>query len=171
MVEIEVKIRVNDAAAMRQAILQSGAALEKERYHEENTLFDLRSKALTGKGCALRLRRAGRKAFLTFKGPAQKSRRFKVREEHETEVRAEKQMRRILGALGYVAVFRYEKFRTTFRRNRLRIMLDETAAGCFLEFEGERSDITKYARLLGFTSRDLIKQDYIQILTARAKKA
>lgn len=171
MVEIEVKIRINDPAAMRQAILQSGATLDKERYHEENTLFDLRSRALTDKGCALRLRRAARKVFLTFKGPAQKSRRFKVREEHETEVKVEKELRRILRALGYVAVFRYQKYRTAFRRSRLRIALDETAAGCFLEFEGERSDIVKYARLLGFASGDLIKQDYVQILKAQEKKA
>jgi adenylate cyclase class 2 len=147
---------------MRQVILASGGKLEKDRYREENTLFDLRSRVLTGKGCALRVRRAGRKAFLTFKGPAQKSRRFKVREEYETEVRDEKKLSRILRSLGYV---------TTFRRGRIRIMLDETAAGCFCEFEGERSDIIKYTRTLGFSSGDLIKQDYIQILQAQMKEA
>ncbi len=170
MVEIEVKVRVNDAAAAHQAILSSGGTLEKDRYLEENTLFDLRSRHLTNKGSALRVRRTGRKVFLTFKGPAQKSRRFKVREEHETEVRDGKQLGRILRDLGYVTIFRYQKFRTAFRRGRLRIMLDETAAGCFLEFEGERSDIVKYARLLGFSSRDLIKKDYVQILKAQEKK-
>ena len=171
MVEIEVKVRVSDAAAARQAVLQSGANLEKNRTPEENSLFDLRSRVLTKKGCALRVRRAGRKVFLTFKGPAQKSRRFKVREEHETEIRDEKKVRRILRALGFVTVFRYQKHRTTFRRGRVRIMLDETAAGCFLEFEGERSDIIRVARILGFSSADLIKEDYIQILKAPPKKA
>lgn len=164
MVEIEVKVRVNDPASLRHAILNSGAALEKERYPEDNTLFDFPAGILTRKRCALRLRRAGRKVFLTFKGAPQKSRRFKVREEHETEVRDEKGMRRILRGLGFVAVFRYEKSRTTFRRGRLKISLDETAAGAFLELEGERSDIVKYARILGFSSKDLIKQDYVAIL-------
>ena len=164
MVEIEVKVRVKDPASARQAILKSGAELEKERYPEENTLFDFPSRTLTGKRCALRLRRAGRKVFLTFKGAPQKSRRFKVREEHETEVRDEKAVRQILRGLGFVAVFRYEKSRTTFRRGRLKISLDETAAGAYLEFEGERSDIVKYARTLGFSSADMIKQDYVEIL-------
>ncbi|MBP1766971.1 MAG: adenylate cyclase [Candidatus Aminicenantes bacterium] len=164
MVEIEVKVRVKDPASARQAILKSGAELEKERYPEENTLFDLPSRVLTEKRCALRLRRAGRKVFLTFKGAPQKSRRFKVREEHETEVRDEKAVRQILRGLGFVAVFRYEKSRTTFRRGRLKISLDETAAGAYLEFEGERSDIVKYARTLGFSSADMIKQDYVEIL-------
>ena len=164
MVEIEVKVQVKDPASARQAILKSGAELEKERYPEENTLFDLPSRVLTEKRCALRLRRAGRKVFLTFKGAPQKSRRFKVREEHETEVRDEKAVRQILRGLGFVAVFRYEKSRTTFRRGRLKISLDETAAGAYLEFEGERSDIVKYARTLGFSSADMIKQDYVEIL-------
>ena len=170
MVEIEVKVRVKDVAAMRQAILRSGAQLEKERTPEENTLFDLRSHVLTSKKCALRLRRAGRKVFLTFKGAPQKSRRFKVREEHETEVRDEKALRRILRGLGFVTVFRYEKSRTLFRKGRLRIALDETPAGVYCEFEGEKSDIVRYARTLGFTSADMIKQDYIQILQRLGKK-
>jgi len=171
LVEIEVKLRVKDAAGIRQAILRSGARLDKERYAEENTLFDLPSRALTAKRCALRLRRAGRKVFLTFKGSPQKSRRFKVREEHETEVRNEKALRHILRGLGFVVVFRYEKLRTTFRKGRLRIALDETAAGVFCEFEGERSDIVRYARTLGFSSAEMIKQDYVQILQQLEKRA
>jgi len=170
LLEVEVKVRIRDAAAVRQAILRSGAQLEKERTPEENTLFDLRSRVLTSKKCALRLRRAGRKAFLTFKGTPQKSRRFKVREEHETEVRNEKALRRILRGLGFVAVFRYEKSRTVFRRGRLRISLDETSAGAFCEFEGEKSDIIRYARTLGFSSAEMIKQDYVQILQQPGKK-
>jgi len=170
VVEIEVKVRVNDPAAIRQAILQSGARLEKERTPEENTLFDLRARPLTSKKCALRLRRAGRKVFLTFKGTPQKSRRFKVRNEYETEIRDEKALRRILRALGFIAVFRYEKSRTLFRKGRLKIALDETAAGAFCEFEGEKSDIARYARTLGFRSSDWIKQDYVEILQASGKK-
>jgi adenylate cyclase, class 2 len=171
VLEIEVKVRVTNAAATRQAILRSGAQLEKERTPEENTLFDFRSRGLTSKKCALRLRRSGRKVFLTFKGAPQKSRRFKVREEYETEVRDEKALRRILRELGFVAVFRYEKSRTVFRKGRLRISLDETTAGAFLEFEGERSDIVRYARILGFASADMIKQDYVQILQDGKKKS
>ena len=170
MVEIEVKVRIKDPLAMRQALLRSGARLEKERYPEENTLFDLRARLLTSKKCALRLRRAGRKVFLTFKGPPQKSRRFKVRKEYETEVRDEKSLRRILRALGFVAVFRYEKSRTVFRKGRLKIALDETAAGAFCEFEGEKNDIARYARSLGFRSSDWIKQDYVEILQGLGKR-
>jgi len=170
LIEIEVKIRVDDLAALRAALLRVGAHLEKERAAEENTLYDFRSRALQEKSCALRLRRTGKKAFLTFKGAPRKSRRFKVREEFETEVKNEKQMKRILRGLGMVPAYRYKKFRTGYRTNRLRISVDETAAGCYLELEGQRSDIAKFARMLGFSPTDWIKLDYVQLLKEKGKK-
>lgn len=171
MLEIEVKIKVDNLASLRQNLLTLGARLEKERYAEDNTLYDFRSGSLYQKRCALRLRLVGKKAFLAFKGTPLKSRRFKVREEFETEVRDEKQIKKILRALELFPVFSYRKHRTVFRTNRLKICLDETGAGNFCEFEGERSDIIKFAKKLGFSRADLIKLDYVQLLQRAEKKA
>jgi adenylate cyclase class 2 len=171
MLEIEVKVRVKDLEAMREALLQSGAALQKERYNEENTLYDFPSRALVQKRSALRLRRAGKKTFLAFKGTPQKSRRFKVRDEFETEVKNEKQTQKILQSLGLTPVFSYQKFRTVYRKGRLKICLDETAAGSFCEFEGEKNEIIRYAKILGFSRADLIKLDYVQLLEKKGKKS
>ena len=60
MVEIEVKLPVADPKAFRESLLRAGARLDKERYAEENTLYDFRSGELREKGRALRLREAGR---------------------------------------------------------------------------------------------------------------
>jgi len=163
MTEIEVKIRRENAAAAREELLKLGAQLDKERIRETNTLYDFRPRPLTAAHQALRLRTVGRKSFLTFKGSPQRSRRFKVREEYEVEVRNEKQARKILKALGLVPVFRYEKFRTVFRRDRLKICLDETPAGVFLELEGERNRIIRLVKLLGVSRAELIKLDYVQL--------
>ncbi len=169
MVEIEVKIKINDPSRIRQEILKLGAQLLRPRYQEENTLYDFSPALLTPKKCALRLRKAGRKTFLTFKGTPQKSRRFKVREEFETEVKNEKALRKILHALGFRPVFRYQKFRTVYQKSRLKICLDETAIGNFLELEGERNEIMKLARALGFGRTDLIKKDYVELLQAEKR--
>jgi adenylate cyclase class 2 len=170
MLEIEVKVRVKDLEALRESLLKSGARIEKDRYREENTLYDFPSQALYRQSSALRLRTAGRKTFLAFKGAPQKSRRFKVRDEFETEVKNEKQTRKILHSLGMSPVFSYQKFRTVYRKGRLKICLDETAAGNFCEFEGERNEIIKFAKTLGFVRADLIKLDYIQLLEKKGKK-
>ncbi len=170
MLEIEVKVRVKDLEAFRQALFQSGAELLKERYREDNTLYDFPLRTLFQNGSALRVRRAGKKIFLAFKGAPQKSRRFKVREEFETEVKNEKQTYKILQSLGLAPMFRYQKFRTVFRKGRLKICLDETAAGPFCEFEGEKNEIIKYAKFLGFSRADLIKLDYVQLLEKKGNK-
>ncbi|MGB8951580.1 MAG: class IV adenylate cyclase [Candidatus Aminicenantales bacterium] len=169
MLEIEVKVRVEDLTPLREKLLGLGARLEKERFFEENTLYDFRSQDLFHKHQALRLRKIGKKAYLTFKGTPQKSRRFKIRKECETEVKNEKQLKQILKALGLRPTFHYKKFRTIFRKGRLKLCLDEISIGNFIEFEGERQKIAALAGQLGFSKSQWIKLDYIQLL--RKEKA
>jgi adenylate cyclase, class 2 len=164
MTEVEVKIRIDDLKAVREKILGLGAVVSRERHLEENVLYDLDPPALRTKGQALRVREAGRRATLTFKGPRQKSRSFKVREELETQVRDPKALRKILKALGLRETFSYRKHRTVLRKNRLTITIDETPAGNFVELEGERHEITKFARALGWTRADFITDSYVDLI-------
>lgn len=164
MVEIEVKVRIKNIKAAKEKILHRGAKLEKERFYEENFLYDFPSQALYKKQQALRLRKVNKKTFLAFKGPPQKSRKFKIRKEYETEVRSEKQLRKILKSLGLIPVFNYQKNRTVFRKKRLKICLDETSIGNFIELEGERNEIVRFAEDLGISKKEFIKLDYIQLM-------
>lgn len=171
VLEIEVKIRIENLDSIRQKLEKVGAVLHRDRHFEENVLFDLPDEVLFHKQSALRLRISGKKSYLTFKGPVQKSRRFKVREEFETEVRNPKQAAKILRALGYREVFRYRKHRTVFRTKKITVCLDETAVGSFIELEGDRSDIVRFARTLGFSKQDFIKTDYITMLSLDNSRA
>ena len=164
MTEIEAKIRIANLESFRKKILKAGAVLEKERYLEKNTLYDFSGGRLRARHQALRVRTAGRKTFLTFKGAPQKSRKFKVREEYETEVKKEKALLKVLRKLGLAPVFRYRKHRTVFRKGRLKICLDETLAGDFCELEGEKSEIVRFVEAIGVSKRELIKLDYVQLL-------
>jgi len=164
MIEIEVKIRVEDLDSFKEKIVNLDARLEKERYSEENTLFDFSAQTLIQKQQALRLRTARKKTFLTFKGPPEKSRKFKIRKEYETEVKNEKQIRKILKSLGFIPVFTYNKFRTVYRKKKLKICLDETSIGNFIELEGERNEIVKFTNALGISKKEFIKLDYIQLI-------
>lgn len=170
MVEIEVKIRIDDLDSFKEKIANLDARLEKDRHSEENTLFDFSTRTLTQKQQALRLRIAGKKAFLTFKGPPEKSRKFKIRKEYETEVRDKKQIRKILQSLGLIPVFTYNKFRTIYRKKNLKICLDETSIGNFIELEGARNDIVKFTNALGISKKEFIKLDYIQLIKKETGK-
>ncbi len=119
--------------------------------------------------------------------------RYKVREEIEIAVSDGEQMRRILGALGLCPLFRYEKFRTTYAISpgagatftlnssseawsppeksvrRLKIEVDETPIGTFLELEGSPSSIDRVARLLGYSQSDYISQTYGALYIAHSR--
>ena len=53
MVEIEAKIRLKDLPRTREAVLNLGGRLDKERFREDNTLYDFSSGALEQKRCCL----------------------------------------------------------------------------------------------------------------------
>lgn len=164
MTETEVKIRVPDIRTMTESLLGSGAALARKRHLETNVLYDFPDEGLRRSRRALRLRITGQRAMLTFKGPPQGSRSFKVREEFETHVQNPRQVRGILKALGLRPTFSYQKHRTVFRKGRLTVCLDETSAGVFLELEGRRHEIVRFARSLGFGRADFIKTDYVELI-------
>jgi len=169
MVEIEIKIKINDVTAIAKKILDQGANIEKERFLEENTLYDFPSRLLYKKRQALRLRKMNKKAFLAFKGAPQKSRRFKIRDEYETEIKNEKQAKKILKSLGLGPFFHYKKHRSTYRKKHLKICLDETPVGNFIELEGQREEIVKFAKALGYTKKEFIKLDYVQLMEKQGK--
>lgn len=170
MTEIEVKIEVKDIHKIKDKIKSLGADLMKNRHMEENTLYDFPTQILYSHHQALRLRTANKKTFLTFKDAPQKSRKFKIREEYQTEVKSAKNIKKILKELGLVPVFEYKKFRSIYRINHLKICLDETSIGSFLELEGERNEIVKFASALGFSKKEFIKLDYIQLMRQREVK-
>jgi adenylate cyclase class 2 len=170
MVEIEVKIKISDIEETISKITKLGAHLEKKRHLETNTLYDFSSRSLYRKKHALRIRKINKKIFFAFKGSPQRSRKFKVRDEFETEVKNEKQLKHILKSIGLVPSFHYKKYRAVFRHKKLKICLDETSIGNFLELEGEREKIVKAARALGFSKKEFIKKDYVQLLQQNSKK-
>jgi len=169
MIEIEVKIRIEDPQAVLGRLQASGAVVVRPRFLEENTLYDFPGGTLRASRRALRLRRSGRRTTVTFKGEPRKSRSFKVREEFESTVGDAGQLRKILRALGLRPAYSYRKHRTQLRKGPLAIAVDETAAGAFLELEGPRHDITRFARGLGFSRADFIRDDYIELIE-RSKK-
>ncbi|MCI4444609.1 MAG: class IV adenylate cyclase [Candidatus Aminicenantes bacterium] len=170
MLETEIKLKVNNLKEMREKLLSLGCQIERDFYREWNTLYDFADNRLEKSRQALRLRRIDKKAFLTYKGQPQKSRSFKIREEYESEIKNIRHFKKILKKLGLRPVFEYRKKRMLLRKGRVKICLDETPVGNYLELEGRRSDIVKIARLLGYTRKEFIKLDYVQMIKEKREK-
>ena len=188
--EVEIKIRIADRAALLRRLARLKGRLEGTRVHEMNTLYDTPDGALARRGQLLRVRveraagRAGKAAKtgrqsearpsvrLTYKGPSRpdggskgvpEGRSYKVREEREVRVGDANAIAGILEAVGLGPWFRYEKYRSTYRLPRLaglKLELDETPIGDFLEIEGCREAIDRSAALLGFGPADYITRSY-----------
>ena len=186
--EIEVKLRIGDRRGFLRQLARLKAKLTRARVHEMNTLYDTGDGQLARQGQMLRLRverpavrarSAGRRpefakgrpastGVLTFKGPANGAETnnpepYKVREEHELCISNPEEMPKIFEALGLRPCFRYEKFRMTFSlpgMTQLKLTLDETPIGLFVELEGKREEIDRAAGMLGFACSDYINKSY-----------
>src|SRR5512134_1291632 len=94
--ETEVKLRVADVSAVRDALARAGALLARDRHFEDNVLFDDREGSLRSGGTVLRLRTTPTGGVLTFKGPREDRDGLKSREERESAVDDPEALRMIL---------------------------------------------------------------------------
>ena len=162
--EVEVKLPVADRGAIRRRLVELGFKPAVRRHFERNSLLDFPDRRLRKEGCLVRLRYAGGKSLLTFKGRRVRSGRFKVRPEIETRLTDGALILEILERLGLRIAFRYEKYRTIFRRasdpGGTEIAYDETPIGTYVELEGPRRWIDQVARQLGYRPADYITASY-----------
>ncbi len=165
--ETEIKLAVRDAKEIRWRLAELGFRPALARHFESNYLFDFPDQRLRKARCLIRVRLAGDRGLLTYKGTPVSSRDYKIRREIETHVEDGHQMGEILLQLGLRRVFCYEKFRTIYAARGKRdvneaphVVFDETPIGNFLELEGPQRWIDEVARQLGFTRRDYITESY-----------
>jgi len=159
--EIEVKISVRSPAAARKAIREAGLRVSVPRVFEVNILWDNPDLRLRAQGKLVRLREAGGRSTLTFKGKSVDT-RHKVREEVETRLENAGAVERVFREIGLHPVFRYEKYRTEFADDKAHgvVTLDETPIGTFMEIEGTARWIDRTAKKLGFSPADYITASY-----------
>ena len=158
--EVEIKLRLESAAAGRYKLRRAGFRKVQARALETNIVFDTERGALRGRGLLIRLRDIRGETILTYKGPPAPG-RHKSRREVEVSVSNGQQFTEILAAIGLAAVFRYQKFRTEYAKGRRGVVtLDETPVGVFFELEGEPAWIDATARKLGFSETDYITGSY-----------
>ena len=197
--EIEIKLRAPELAVLHRRLKQLGARMVSARERESNTLYDTPARDLTRRGQLIRIRiekpasgplnsltQRQSKVILTYKGPFRFSRRakegvrrsklrrhFKVRTEAEVALAEAGPMDAVLRVLGLRPVFRYEKFRTTYTLPGLpglRIELDETPLGNFLELEGPIAGIDRAARLLGYNRSEYVTSTYGSLYLAQCRR-
>jgi adenylate cyclase, class 2 len=168
MIEVEKKFRLTKR--QRDAVLrrlpEMGASLEGEEF-EENTLYS--GEHLQSGSAALRLRRVGGNATLTYKKRLPSASAIKQQREEETGVEDPEAMEAILVALGFTPALVYEKRRQTWRLGNTEIVIDVLPFGLFMEIEGRINEIRAVERKLGLKGLRAEHATYPQLTQKHGK--
>ncbi|HEY8181849.1 MAG TPA: class IV adenylate cyclase [Thermoanaerobaculia bacterium] len=160
--EIEVKFPLADRGALTRRLQEIGAHQLYPATFEDNIVLDRRGELRT-KGALLRVRKFGKYAIATYKGPMSMEGGIKKREEVQTGVESFELAIELLDALGFKPVFRYQKFREVWRVKDVEIVLDRTPIGEFFEIEGPIDVIRSVASDLGMNMDQAIRQTYADL--------
>jgi adenylate cyclase class 2 len=163
MIESEIKIPVPDLEPIRLLLQREAAEMISPLHDEVNILFDTDDGALAAGGKVLRVRRIDRTSILTFKGPATWVGAVKQRQEIELEVSSSGTISELLHALGYAPWMRYEKKRESWVIDDVRIELDHTPMGDFVELEGRADRLEDAAERLGLDPSSAATGSYISL--------
>ncbi|QYK49929.1 MAG: class IV adenylate cyclase [Anaerolineales bacterium] len=161
--ELEVKFHISSLPELERRLVETGATLLHPRTHEFNLRFDSPNGALGQAHCMLRLRRDN-SSHMTFKGPSTTLGGVLARQEIEFDVSNFTQAQKLIEALGFGSKFMYEKHRTTYAMDGLKVTLDEMPYGNFIEIEGtEPEPIQAAAQQLGLDWEQRLPETYISI--------
>src|SRR5438132_5983405 len=158
-IEIEKKYRLTEA--QRRSIekrLRELGLTPKPLEFEENTLY--RGGRLDFGSCALRLRRVGDRAILTFKQRIPTKSPIKHQQEEETEVANADAAHAILTELGFRPALIYEKRRARWKVGKAKVVIDELPFGLFMEIEASEKEIRRVERLLSAKKLPAVMETY-----------
>ena len=168
--EIEVKVSAPDLGRVRERLRESGASLRAPEHDESNSLYDDAERKLSASGRTVRLRRAGGRTILTYKGPVRFEGGAKVREEREVDVSDPGEAAAILAGLGLQPRFRYDKRREEWDCEGCVVALDTTPIGTFVEIEGDPPAIRSLMVRLGLDFTEAIPYSYAELYRRRRKE-
>jgi adenylate cyclase class 2 len=168
-VETEIKFRVADLANLTRRLQDAGFRLETPRTFESNVLYDTPDRQMRARTEILRIRNYAGRCTVTHKCPPDSlsgQERHKHRIETETEVADGEALAGIFQALGLVAAFRYEKWRTEWSDGEGHCVIDETPIGDYAELEGSSAWIDRVAARLGIDLAQYITLSYGRLFEA-----
>jgi adenylate cyclase class 2 len=171
--EIEVKARVEDKEALRQALVELGCVFNAP-VRQDDTVFALKIGTLEeflSNDSFLRIRiQDDGTVILTAKKQIRKSEGGLVKIEHETIVQSADASRSILELMGYQEAVRVKKSRQTAHLKEYEICLDDIEGlGLFIELEqmGEsddapaiQKDMLDFLLSLGISADTQVKKGY-----------
>jgi adenylate cyclase class 2 len=162
-IETEIKFPVADTRALESRLHLIGFHLVTPRSFESNTLYDTPGRTLRAKRELVRIRNYDGRWLLTHKRVPDSGMgedRHKHRVETETTLSDGEALAQVFASIGFVSVFRYEKWRTEWADATGHCVIDETPLGIFAELEGPPEWIDRVALDLDIPPADRMTISY-----------
>lgn len=162
-IETEIKFKVSDLPGLAERLKAAGFTLHTPRAFESNVLYDTPERAMRARTEILRIRNYDGRWTVTHKRlpdnrPGVDTHKHRI--ETESDVADGRAFEEIFMALGLVAAFRYEKWRTEWHDGEGHCVVDETPIGNYAELEGTAEWIDRAAVRLGLSHKDYITLSY-----------
>jgi adenylate cyclase, class 2 len=163
VIETEIKFRVADTTELEAKLSSIGFHLITPRSFETNTLYDTPDRSLRMKRELVRIRQYNGAWLLTHKripdsGIGEDGHKHRI--ETETMLSDGSALADVFASIGFVPVFRYEKWRTEWSDDTGHCVIDETPLGVFAELEGASDWIDRIAHELGVAPGDRMTLSY-----------
>lgn len=165
MLEQEIKLRFASLEAARLAVTTAGGRLVRSRRLQSDRFYDTHDLRLADARLALRIRHEPGEATLTYKG-APLAGPVKSREEIETTVASADALEAVFDRLGYAERWRFEKHREDYLLDGVKVFIDDTPVGVFVEIEAAPDAIETTAARLGKSPADYILDSYRSLAVA-----
>src|SRR3989338_8143446 len=156
-IEIEVKLKIDDNQIKK--IVDNTNTIAGKEVHQKTVMFDNADKLMEHTDGRIRLRQQGNNASLSYKRPLPSVGNEKKEVELETEVGNFEVMSNILRMMGYAPSTSYEKYTTTIKlkdKPEIHIEIQKYPFETFLEIEGDKEEIEKAAKQLGFDIKNAL---------------
>src|SRR5436853_3521285 len=160
--EIEVKFPLRDRLELTRKLHDLGGQRLYPETFEDNIVLDRRGELRT-RGALLRVRKFGKYALATFKGPMSIEGGVKSREEVQTGLESFELAIQLFDSLGFKPVFRYQKYREVWRVRDAEVVLDRTPIGEYFEIEGPVDMIRSIAADLGMNFDQAVRLTYADL--------
>lgn len=148
-VELKFIIANKDEEKVFEKLALLGHQISRPRTYELSVMYDNPAGLMQKTDGRIRLRQSGDRIEFAYKKPITRE-GVKQEIEYEVEVSALEPLQKILKEMEFVPTTSYERYRTEFCKDKLKITLDEYPFSTFLEIEGDEDGIIKVASDLGF---------------------
>ena len=174
MLEIELKVAVDDLGKVRTRLTEKNAAMIG-KVHEHDIYYNAPHRDFGVTDEALRVRYTDNRAVVTYKGAKLKKSGLKAREEVNTGIESGAAFETMLDRLGFIKTAEVNKWRENYRFHNAMISLDSVdELGTFVEIEvmtgSENSDaedqIEKISKEIGVHGEPILAS-YLELLLSK----